>query len=158
MADGLSAAGAKLYIGGSEITDPDSQELADYTGETWTQVSRVQDFGSIGDTREVATYREADVKRVKRISTYKDGGAPNMVFTFDDSDAGQAALIAAEGKNYAFKIEYDNAASGSPQNGTTLYFTAMPTSNDRNLGDGTAVTTRTVALQINSDVLEVAAV
>lgn len=160
MAD-KTAAGAKLYIGGTEITgNPADETQSSLEGYTYTEVGRVQDMGEVGDAYRTSEYTELNDGRVKRIATFKDGGEISVTVTFVDGDSGQDAVIAALGKDYGWKIELDDAGStgGSPASPTTFYFAGMPTANRRQLNDGTNVITRTFPIQVNSDVFEVAAV
>jgi hypothetical protein len=160
MAD-KTAAGAKLFIGGTEITgDPNDETQSSLEGYSYTEIGRIQSLGELGDQFQVANYTELNDGRVKRIATFKDGGELGVTVTFTNSDTGVDAMIAALGKNYGFKIELDDAGStgGSPASPTTFYFAGMPTANRRQLQDGSNVLTRTLPIQVQSEVFEVDAV
>lgn len=157
MAD-KTAAGAKLYIGGTEITgNPSDETQSSLEGYSYTEVGRVQDLGSLGDAFNVSNYTELNDRRVKRIATFKDGGEISVTTTFVDGDSGQDAVIAALGKDYPWKIELDDAPAGSGTTPTTFYFAGMCTANRRNLADGSNVLTREIPIQVQSDIFEVAA-
>lgn len=149
-----TAAGAKLFIGGTEITDADAETKSSLSGYSYTEVGKVQDMGELGDSFNVTSYTELNSGRTKRIATFKDGGELGLQVTFTNGDTGQDAVLAALGKDYGFKIELDDAGStgGSPASPTTFYFVGMPTGDRRNLGDGSSVLTRNMPIQVNSDI------
>jgi hypothetical protein len=149
-----TAAGAKLFIGDSEISDVEAETKSSLSGYSYTEVGKIQDMGELGDAFNVASYTELNSGRTKRIATFKDGGELGLSVTFTNGDTGQDAVIAALGKDYGFKIELDDAGGtgGSPASPTTFYFVGMPTGERRNLGDGSQVITRSLPIQVNSDI------
>lgn len=156
---GKTAAGAKLFIGGTEISDPNAETQSSLEGYSYTEIAHVQDLGTLGDAFNVASFNELGEKRTLRVATFRDGGELSVTLTFDN-DASHDTLISALGKDFGFKIELDDVGitGGSPASPTTFYFVAMPTSNQRALSDGSNVITRAVSMQVQSDVFEVDAV
>lgn len=146
MAD-LTAAGAQLYIGGAEVDNPDTYDFEDdYRSVTWTAVGGIQNLGEVGDSRRIAEYTELSGERVKRLPTFKDGGTMNVSVTLRPGDAGQAAIVAAIGKSYPYKVVL--------RDGETSYFIGINSGDRRNFGDGSGVVTRSVPLQVNSEFVE----
>jgi len=101
-------AGSKFYIGG-QVSAKTAIVLADFTGQTWTEISYLTklsgalvEFGMASQEvidKAVTVYR-------KTISSFPV--AENMVLK-ENSDAGQAAFFAAASLRspYAFKIEWE---------------------------------------------------
>ena len=158
MSDLFPVAGAKIYIGGTKSTQTADFTATDFSAVSWTEVDGWEQCGAFGDTAQVITTALINRGRdVKQKGTANAGQMQN-VFSFVSGDSGQAAMKAAatgaNKNNYAFKIVWDDSLGVS---GTTHYFVAMAM-NWTNAG-GSANTIRNInsTLEINSNIVEVAA-
>ena len=152
----VTAAGAKLFIGDTEITDPRAEDMTSLEGATYQEVGRVQSLPNVGDSVRTTQFTELGDARVKTIATFFEGNGGDVTVTFTTGDAGQDAMIAALKENRAMKIELDDMPSAGT-NPTTLLFVGMNTGNGIQVGDGSSAMTRTFTLVINSETFEKAA-
>lgn len=112
----FATAGAKFYIGGA-IDDPhrDLTE-SDFTSqsEAWVQIRHTENLGRSGDASEEITVATIDNPRARRLKGVRSAGTMELVCSFDSTDAGQVALIAAEKTDfdYAFRLVLDDAPAG----------------------------------------------
>jgi hypothetical protein len=157
-----SVAGCKLYIGGVLDDQSDDFVASDFSSVEWTEVSGWSQCGAIGDTSQVITTSLIGEGRDKKMKGTRNAGSMQNVFACDDTDAGQIALIAAEktNKNYAFKIELNDAASGPPSPvpvPSMRYFIGMVMSASEQGGEANTVRNLDCTIEINSNVVRVAA-
>jgi len=123
-----AGAGSKIYIADETTTQTTA---AGYDGLTWTEIEQTEAIGSFGDSTNVVTFTGLGDARVQKLKGSADAGTLNIVMGFK-KDAfgsplgGQGKLLAAADDttdtNYNFKIELNDAGTGSPQNPSTRYF------------------------------------
>lgn len=158
MADLFPVAGAKIYIGGVKNTQATDFVAADFSGETWVEVDGWETMGGYGDAAETITTQLINRGRdVKQKGTRNAGQMTNQ-FAEIVGDAGQTAMIAAEASsnNYAFRIVFDDIPDGG-STGTTEYFVGLVTSWNRAGGGANTVRMREANVEINSNLVTVAA-
>lgn len=104
-------AGAKIYIGRQVPSKKVDFVLSDFAGATWTEIDGWETMGEYGDTAEVVSTNLINRKRTIKQTGTVDGGSMANNFAIVTGDAGQLALRAAarSGKNWEFKIVYDDA-------------------------------------------------
>lgn len=155
MADIFSAAGAKLYIGPAVTSDTDTQ--GEYEALSFTEVALVEDLGEFGDSSNPITFTALNDARVQKKKGSKDAGTISATLGRDSSDAGQAAIVAAEASpnDYAFKIELNDASEGSPSSNTVFYFRGQVMSYTTNIGSVDNIIRSTVNIGINSEIIPV---
>ena len=92
-----ATAGAKLYIGESLGDGQPIGDLlpGDYSGETWTEVKKLENIGSLGDTSEAISVNIIGDARTYKVKGTRDAGTMQVVAALDYSDAGQTAVLAA---------------------------------------------------------------
>ena len=123
-----AGAGSKIYIA-DETT---SQTTASgYDALTWTEIEQTEAIGEFGDSTNEVTFIGLGDSRVQKLKGSSDAGTINIVMAFK-KDAfgsplgGQGKVLAAaddtSDTNYNFKVEFNDAGTGSPQSPSTRYF------------------------------------
>lgn len=156
-------AGTKLYIGGVLATQPDDFVASDFASQTWVLIDGWSTMGTAGDAAQVITTSLINRGRDTKQKGTRNAGSMQNVFAKITGDAGQAALIAAEKtpSNYAFKIQYDDAASSPASPAPTpsmQYFVGLVTSAQYAGGAANTVQNLNSTIEINSNIVDVAAV
>jgi hypothetical protein len=157
----LKTAGSKLYIGGTAVTDKwDDFVAADFTTQTWTEISGVEDLGTAGDKASVISVNVIGSDRTKKLPGTRDAGQMTVVTALDPADAGQLAAIAALGSSTlsAFKLEFPDKGTGTGAAPTTRLFAAYVSSAEEGYSSANNEMKLTLVLEINSNVVAVAAV
>lgn len=143
-----TTAGAVIAI---SATAPATYDEAGFDALTFIPISDVTDLGEFGRTYNLATHNPiADRRTVKRKGSFNDG-AVSMQLGRDGTDAGQLAGYVA------LDSDDSQAVSLTLQDGTILYFTAQVMSFTYNLGNVDSITGGSMSLEIDNDILEVAA-
>ncbi|SLN19997.1 hypothetical protein ROJ8625_00705 [Roseivivax jejudonensis] len=151
----FATAGSKLYIGGVLPDQNSDFAESDFDGETWTEISRLESLGSLGDAASEVTFEDIGQQRTKRIKGTRTAPPMELVAAIDYDDAGQQALIAAEktNDNYAFKLEFPDApAGGTP---SERYFIAIVGSQTEAYDTANNVMKLNASLWVNSNVVRV---
>ena len=111
-----SNAASKLYV----CATPQNSELsqADYELLTWVEIKYVGSLGETGKTTNILNYDTWGDSVVQKAKGMTDAGSPELEVARDDSDAGQAILIAAgavgNNNKYAFKeVRADGSIGGT---------------------------------------------
>ncbi|MEM1371469.1 MAG: hypothetical protein AAGG72_04470 [Pseudomonadota bacterium] len=158
MADPVPVAGARFYIGGATATQAANFQASDFSGETWVEVDGWETAGAVGDEATVITTPLINRGRDLKQKGTRNAGSMTNQFAFLSGDSGQAAMSAAEQatSNYAFRIVYDDVPSGG-STGTTLYFVGLVNSWRRQNGGPNTARMIEANVEINSNVVPVAA-
>jgi hypothetical protein len=157
----LPVAGMKLYIG-STLSDSATDFVeADFTGvnaspDSWVLVDGWEQMGPVGDAAaDIATTLINRGRTVHQKGT-ADAPAMSNVFAIVPGDPGQTALIAAGQpsikNNYTFRIVGNE--TGSP---SKLYFIGLVMGTPEQGGTANVVRKLTANIQVNSNVVHVAA-
>jgi hypothetical protein len=154
-------AGMKLYIGATMNDSATDFVEADFTGanaspDSWVLVDGWEQMGPIGDgAADIATTL---INRGRTVHQKGTADAPTMsnVFAIIAGDAGQTALIAAgqpsNKNNYTFKILGNE--TGTP---SKLYFLGLVMGTPEQGGGANTVRKLAANIQVNSNVVHVAA-
>lgn len=161
MADLFPVAGSKIYIGGVKATQTADFTSSNFSAESWTEIDGWSQMGAVGDAAQVITTALINRGRDVKQKGTRNAGSMQNVFAVISGDAGQTALIAAEGtsQNYAFKIAFDDAATSpaSPAPTPTIkYFVGLVTSAQEAGGAANTVRNLNATIEINSNVVTVA--
>jgi hypothetical protein len=156
----LTSTRCKIYIG------PTAADTVDTSGEfaalSYTEISQVQNMGEFGDAFNDISVAHLNDGRQQHYKGIADAGVMNLVLSYDGTDAGQIALLAAAADttsaNYAFKVTFNNEGTGSPQNPETFYFRGTVGSQRRGGLTPDSVITLNADIRINSALVRVAAV
>lgn len=150
-----TAAGAKVYIAPSQATQP--ADATAYAGLTWTEIKGLQTIGEYGDESSAVTGAIIGDSRQRKAKGARDAGTLALTCAHWPDDAGQAALVAAEGtnNNYPLKIVVPNRlnATGTDE---IDYMVGLVMSKRLNLGSNDTIVSRTFSVGINSAITEVA--
>lgn len=150
MSTAFTSAGTTIQI---SATAPSPYSELGFTaiGMVWSTIGEVTDLGEFGRTYNLVTHNPlGDRRTVKRKGSYNDGTV-SMTVARDPDDAGQAIAIAAldSDASYSFLVTL--------QDGTELYFSAQVMSYTTNVGSVDQITTAAISLEIDNDIIEVAA-
>lgn len=158
MADLYPVAGCKIYIGGIKATQSTDFVEADFSGESWTEIDGWNSMGAFGDTAQVITTSLINRNRDIKQKGTANAGAMENTFAITPSDPGQVALTAAAAaankNNYAFRVDFNDADGGAP---SKAYFVALVMSSNEAGGEANTVRNLNVTLEINSNIVRVAA-
>lgn len=155
-------AGSKIFIGGVKATQAADFAASDFASQTWTEIDGWSQMGAIGDSAQTITASLINRGRDVKQKGTRNAGSMQNVFAKIAADTGQAALLAAEktSSNYAFKIEFDDAAT-SPASPTPqpskVYFVGLVTSAQEAGGAANTVQNLNSTIEINSNIVPVAA-
>ena len=144
----FTSAGTKLFISASA---PATYNSTGFAALTWTEIGEVSDMGEFGRQYNLVTFNTlGDRRTVKRKGSYNDGTIACQMARVPD-DAGQTILTTAvnSDNSYSIKIKL--------QDGTVFYTSAQVMSYTTNIGNVDQITSATVNLEIDNDILEVAA-
>lgn len=158
MSDLYPVAGCKMFIGGVKTTQSTDFVEGDFSGESWTEIDGWSQMGAFGDSAQAITSALINRNRdIKQKGTANAGQMQN-VFAIIPGDSGQAALkAAAQGankSNYAFRIDFNDADGGDP---SKVYFVALAMNTQQAGGSANTIRNLNVTLEINSNIVEVAA-
>lgn len=149
-----TSAGTKLSIGTTAAAETETEFVAD----SYQEVGEIESMGEFGDESNPVNFASLNDERMRKLKGTRDAGTLALVVGRDPLDAGQNALIAAEGTDYEynFKVEYDDAPSAlyTP---TVEYFRGLVMSKRTNVGNNDNVTRRTFNIAINSEIVDVPA-
>jgi hypothetical protein len=148
-----TAAGTKVFI--SAATTDATDTVAEFDALTWTEIGLVESIGEYGDESAAVTFTTLGDSRVRKGKGARDAGNVAITVGSDPADAGQTALIAAEGTNfiYGFKIVYPDRKTPTGAD-STEYFRGIVMSKRKTTGDVNAVIRRTFNVAIDSPVYE----
>lgn len=115
MSDLFAVSGSRFYIGTAAMTVPTTDVTeSTFASVSWTEVDGWETMGPVGDAAsEIAT----DLINRGRTTVQKGtrrSPAQQHNFAINTGDAGQQAMLAAEGSNlnFPFRIVFDDAPSG----------------------------------------------
>lgn len=158
MADLFPVAGCKIYIGGVKATQSTDFVEADFSGESWIEIDGWNTMGAFGDTAQVITTSLINRNRDIKQKGTSNAGSMENTFAVIPGDPGQAALlVAAAGgnkNNYAFRIDFNDQDGGAPSKG---YFVALAMSSNQAGGEANTIRNINATLEINSNIVMVAA-
>ena len=156
----FSTAGMRIYIGGAVEEQADDFVAADFAGETWVEIDGWSQVGNYGDAAQTITTSLVNRGRDVKQKGTANAGTMENVFAWIPADAGQVALKAAaspaDTSNYAFKVEHsDRAGNTTP---SLDYFIGIVTSFQFAGGDANTIRNINATIEINSNIVPVAAV
>lgn len=147
-----AVAGSTISIGGTVVSTKKADFIAtDFSSQTWTEIDGWETMGALGDSAETISTALINRNRVIKQKGVSDAGTYECSFAIKEGDAGQAALRAAQDTqdNYAFKVLYPG--------GNSEIFIALVTSTRNPGGGANTVLKLDATLEINSNIVRVAA-
>lgn len=144
----FTSAGTKLHISASA---PATYNSTGFAALTWTEIGEVSEMGEFGRQYNLVTFNTlGDRRTVKRKGSYNDGTIACQMARVPD-DAGQTILVTAVNSDTSYSIKI------TLQDGTVFYTTAQVMSYTTNIGNVDQITSATVNLEIDNDIIEVPA-
>jgi hypothetical protein len=155
MAGIFATAGAELYIGGSVAAQTSDFVLGDFSGQSWVQISWMENIGAFGDEASSITFDAIEQQRTQKLKGTRNAGDMSLVCGIDYEDPGQIALRAAEAtpNNYAFKVLFNDAPSGGTP--SERYFIGLVMSARETLDTANNVMKLNATIGINSNIVRV---
>lgn len=152
-----TGAGSKIYIGPANTS---AATQTAFEALTYQEIGDVVNIGEFGITFESVTSDHLGDRFTKMFKGQKSGGSPTIVYDYDSADTGQsnAATALASDSDYAFKVELNDAGTGSPSSPSTFYFRAKVMGNRLAEIQPNNMVRRNLVLGINADPVEVEAV
>lgn len=155
----FKTAGSKIYIGPTIADSTVDFVASDFSGlSPYVEIKNTTNLGDFGDTAAAITSDEINRPRTRKAKGTRNAGTMTLVCNDNPTDPGQLALYAAEQddtNNYAFQVVLNDAPSGGT--GSVRYFAAKVTSTPEGLGGANQFATVTFALDIDSNIVRVAA-
>ena len=144
----FTSAGTKLHISASA---PATYNSTGFAALTWTEIGEVSEMGEFGRQYNLVTFNTlGDRRTVKRKGSYNDGTIACQMARVPD-DTGQTILVTAVNSDASYSIKV------TLQDGTVFYTTAQVMSYTTNIGNVDQITSATVNLEIDNDIIEVPA-
>lgn len=132
---------------------PATEDAAGYAALTFTTVAELTNIGELGRTYNKTTHSPIGKRRIEKLRGSYDEGLLALQMGADISDAGQALLETARDDatdaNYSFAL--------TDKNGDIRYFQALVMDYKTNYGAADDVIGATSNVEINSDIVFVAA-
>lgn len=148
-----STAGTLLEV---SIAQPATQDAAGYSALSYTVVGEITDLGEYGQDGNLITYQSIPTRLDQKLKGSINAGSQALQLGRDITDAGQAILKAAATNgdatvdtNLSFKITY--------KDGSVDYYQALVMSYMNSLGNSNQVTAATCNVELNTNIVEVAA-
>jgi len=151
MAEPVTAAGTKLYIGGTGVLGSES---------SWIEIGDVTNLGEFGRVYQKIEHKPVAERGTQKFKGGYDDGALNLDMARVPGDTGQAALIAARDSDlaYNFKVELnDRPVTSSAALPTTFKFKAKVMSYTANPGQRDNLVGAKVVVEIDSGTIVEAA-
>lgn len=145
----MTSAGTAILI---SPTIPATFDSAGYKNlKDFVEIGEVSDLGEFGREYNIVKFQPLkDRRTVKRKGSYDDGTVTIQLAKVA-SDAGQQALNAALNSDVSRSIQI------VLQDGSTFFFTAQVASGTTNVGNVDQITSGSVKLEIDTDIIEIAA-
>lgn len=141
----FTSAGTKLHMSASL---PTTYDVAGFAALTWTEIGEVSDLGEFGRQYNLVTFNPlGDRRTVKRKGAYNDGTIAAQMARVP-TDAGQTMLVGAVNSDASKAIRI------TLQDGTIFYTTVQVMSYTTNVGSVDQITSATVNMEIDNDIIE----
>lgn len=149
MSGVFTSAGTTIKVDSALPATNDEAGFGALTG--FKLIGEVTDLGEFGREYNLVTHNPlGDRRTVKRKGSYNDGSV-TMALGRVPADTGQAVLVTAvdDDASYSFEVTL--------QDGTIFYFTGQVMSYTANVGSVDQITSGSVTIEIDNDIVEVAA-
>ena len=139
---------------GVSAAPPATYDEAGFVALTFTDVAEVVDMGEFGAVYNKVDHAALERRNIVKRKSMVDYGSMAVQLGRDTSDAGQLLLVSgADGANkdvvYSFKITLQDLS--------VQYFTSQVYSYTTNVGAGDQIVGSTVQVEIDNEIIEVAA-
>lgn len=156
MSTGIfTTAGTTVEIGG--VKDPKSTDFvaADFNGQSWINIGKINSIGSFGDQAAEVTFDLLSENRTQKLKGTRNAGNIELVCGLVSDDDGQEALRLAEKTiyDYAFRVTFNDAKPGGQP--SRRYFIAKVLQAREQLDTANNVVRLVATLGINSNIVYV---
>lgn len=142
----FTSAGSSLSLTASA---PATYTQAGFSALTFTNIGEIFEMGEFGRQYNLVTFNPlSDRRTVKRKGSFNDGTIACQMARVP-SDAGQALLTQAVDSDLSYSVKIEL------QDGTVFFTTAQIMSYTTNIGNTDQITSATVNLEIDNDIIEV---
>lgn len=154
MAEVFTATGTKVFIAPSQTTTP--ANAAAYGALIWTEIGLLESIGEYGDQSSIITAAVIGDGRMRKAKGARDAGDMSLTLFPKVGDAGQAALVAAEGgyNTFPIKVVLPNRLTSAGTDEIN-YMVALVTSKRRNVGGNDNIVRDTVTMAVESAITTV---
>ena len=135
---------------------PATYDQAGFAALAWVTVGEVTNMGDIGPEATLVTYDSIGDRVTKKLKGQINMGSQSVELGQDLSDAGQTILKSAVTLSsgtidtiHSFRITY--------KDGALDYYTGLPLSYATSLGDANQVTSASTVIEIDNEIVPVAA-
>lgn len=142
----LANARTKFFTGGAYAAGDDLSAVV-----SWTEVADLTDIGDFGDEAEAITYEVIGDGRTRKLKGTRNAGTFDVTVARKAGDPGQDAMKIAEMANSPVSLKV------VLEDGTEFMFAGLVMSAKRTLGGANDVIKVTYAIEITTEVDEVAA-
>jgi hypothetical protein len=141
----FTSAGTKFYMSAAL---PATYDIITFAALTWVEIGEISDLGEFGRQYNLVTFNPlGDRRTVKRKGAYNDGTIAAQMARVP-TDAGQTMLVGAVNSDASKAIKI------VLQDGTIFYTTVQVMSYTTNVGSVDQITSATVNMEIDNDILE----
>ena len=146
----MTSAGSTLHIATGVPTTYD-QAGFEAVGLTYVAIGEITDLGEFGTEYSVVNHTALGQRQTKKYKGSYNNGSLQLQMARDTDDAGQTALRDAldSDDSYTFKVTL--------QDGTKAYFTGKVMSYRTSVGSVDQITGATTTVELDSEIVEVAA-
>lgn len=152
----FATAGSKIFIGSVMQNKLSDFVLADFAGQSWTEIGWAEAIGEFGDESSEITFDAIGQGRTQKLKGSRNAGTMAARFGVSQNDPGQIAVRQAEKgpQDYAFRVDFNDALS---QSGTPSqrYFIAKVMSAREVLDTANNVVRLNASLGVNSNIVMV---
>ena len=140
-----TAAGTKLYIGGTGALESES---------SWVEVGEIVDFGEYGKQYNLVTHNPIGSRKTYKFKGSYNNGQLALSLGQDLEDAGQEAVRDAldSDNQYNFKVEFDDEADTSGATPTTDIFKGVVMSFTTQVGSVDSIVGAACSIEISGDI------
>lgn len=145
-----TAAGTKLYIGGTGALESES---------SWVEIGEIVDFGEYGKQYNLITHTPIGSRKTYKFKGSYNNGQLALSLGQDLEDVGQAALLVARDSDdeYNFKVEFNDEAATSGSTPTTDVFKGVTMSFTTQVGSVDSIVGAACSIEISGDITRIPA-
>lgn len=144
----MTSAGTTLAI---SATLPATYNETGFEAVSYTDIGEVVNLPEYGKASNLVTHNPLGDRKTYKFKGSYNNGSVTVQLAKDSDDAGQVIVLAANDSDNSYSFEV------TLNDGTVQYFTAKVMSYTTNVGTVDQITGSTMQLEIDSDIVEVAA-
>lgn len=146
-----TSAGSTLSIATGATATPTTYDATGFAALTYVVVGEVTDIGEFGKEYNLVTFAPVGDRKQRKFKGSYNNGSIQVQMGRSTGDAGQAAMRTALASDASFAVKV------TLQNLDKIYFTGKVMSYKTSVGSVDQITSATSTIEIDSEVVEVAA-